>query len=87
MMVQSEVSAAKGRVNIVVNTKDRIFVMEFKIDDSAKSVLEQIRERRYGSAYLQLGQEIIALGINFSSPNKKMTEWQAVSYVTLLVEG
>jgi hypothetical protein len=87
MMTQSEVSTAKGRVDTVVHTKGRIFVMEFKLDSSAASVLEQIREKRDGSPYMQQGKEVIALGINFSSVEKKVTEWQAVPYLSLLVEG
>ncbi|MEZ5044699.1 MAG: AAA family ATPase [Saprospiraceae bacterium] len=79
LLVQSEVSTAKGRVDTVVHTKDRIYVLEFKLDASADSALQQIREKRYGSPFLNQGKEVIALGVNFSSAEKAVAEWQAVS--------
>ncbi|MCO6478710.1 MAG: AAA family ATPase [Phaeodactylibacter sp.] len=87
LLVQSEVSTAKGRVDTVVHTKDRIYVMEFKLDAPAGSALEQIREKRYGNPFLNQGKEVIALGVSFSSAEKAVAEWEAVPYTTLLVEG
>lgn len=87
LFVQSEVSTAKGRVDTVVHTQDRIYVMEFKLDGSAESALEQIREKRYGSPFLDRGKEVIALGVNFGSAEKEVVEWQATPYVALLVDG
>ncbi|MCB0840745.1 MAG: ATP-binding protein [Bacteroidetes bacterium] len=87
LLVQSEVSTAKGRVDTVVHTKDQIYVMEFKLDASSESALTQIREKRYGSPFLNQGKEVIALGVSFSSETKEVAEWRAVPYETLLVEG
>lgn len=87
MLVQSEVSIAKGRVDTIVHTKNRSYVMEFKLDGSAASALQQIREKRYGSPFLGKDKAVIALGINFSSADKEVAEWQAVPYEELLVEG
>lgn len=85
LLVQSEVSTAKGRVDTIVHTQSRIYVMEFKLDASAASALDQIREKRYGSPFLSQGKEVIALGVNFSSAKKEVAEWQAVPYQSLLV--
>jgi hypothetical protein len=87
LLVQSEVSTAKGRVDTVVHTPDRVYVMEFKLDASAGSALDQIREKRYGSPFLHSGKEVIALGVNFSSAEKEVAEWKAVPYASLLVNG
>jgi hypothetical protein len=87
LFVQSEVSTAKGRLDTVVHTPDRIYVMEFKLDGSAASALAQIREKRYGSPFLDQGKEVIALGVSFSSAEKAVAEWEAVPYLSLLVEG
>ncbi len=87
LLVQSEVSTAKGRVDTVVHTKGRIYVMEFKLDASAESALAQIPKKRYGSPFLDQGKEVIALGVSFSSAEKAVAEWEAVPYVSLLVEG
>ncbi|MCO6479894.1 MAG: PD-(D/E)XK nuclease domain-containing protein [Phaeodactylibacter sp.] len=87
LLVESEVSTAKGRVDTIVHTKNRVYVMEFKLDGSAESALQQIRDKRYGSPFLGKDKEVIALGINFSSADKEVAEWQAVPYEELLVEG
>ncbi|MCO6478720.1 MAG: AAA family ATPase [Phaeodactylibacter sp.] len=87
MFVETEVSTAKGRVDAVIHSDETIYVMEFKLDESAESALRQIREKRYGSKYLGRDKEILALGINFSSELKAVAEWRAVNYEELLVEG
>ena len=87
LLVESEVSTSNGRVDTVVHTSDRIYVMEFKLDDSAASALTQIRDKRYGSPFLNQQKEVIALGVNFSSEKKAVAEWQAVPYEELLVES
>lgn len=84
LFVQSEVSTAKGRVDTVVHTRDCIYVMEFKLDGSAQSALQQIREKRYGSPFLDQGKEVIALGVNFSSVERAVAEWEVVPYLSLL---
>ncbi len=86
LLVASEVSTAKGRVDTVVHTKNRIYVMEFKLDASAESALEQIRDKRYGNPFLSREKEVIALGVNFSSAEKEVDEWRAVPYLSLLAD-
>lgn len=87
LLVQSEVSTAKGRVDTIVHTKDRIYIMEFKLDASAQSALDQIREKRYGSPFLHQEKEVIALEVCFSSTEKAVAEWKAIPYQTLLETG
>ena len=76
LLVQSEVNTSKGRVDTVVHTNNRIYVIEFKLDDSAASALDQIREKRYGSPFMDQGKEVLALGVNFSSATKEVAEWE-----------
>ncbi len=87
LLTQSEVSTAKGRVDTVVHAKSGIYVMEFKLDESAQAALDQIREKRYGSPYLDQGQSVTALGVSFSSETKEVAEWEARPYAELLAEG
>ena len=53
----------------------------------ASSALSQIREKRYGSAYLGQGQPVIAVGIRFSSDTRTVAEWESKPYEELLAEG
>ena len=87
LLTQSEVSTAQGRVDTVVHARSGIYVMEFKLDESAQAALDQIRRTRYGSPYLDQGQPVTALGVSFSSETKEVAEWEARPYAELLAEG
>mgnify|MGYP006268431439 CR=1 FL=1 len=87
LLTQSEVSTAQGRVDTVVQAKSGIYVMEFKLDEPAQAAMDQIREQRYGSPYLDQGQPVTALGVSFSSETKEVEEWEARPYAELLAEG
>ena len=87
LLTQSEVSTSKGRVDTIVQAKSGIYVMEFKLDESAQAALDQIRKNRYGSPYLDQGQPVTALGVSFSSETKEVAEWEARPYAELLAEG
>lgn len=87
LLTQSEVSTSKGRVDTVVQTREHVYVMEFKLDASAQEALDQIREKRYGSAYLSGGQAVIAVGIGFSSETRTVADWLVMPYAELLAEG
>lgn len=84
MFVEAEVSTAKGRVDTVIHSESTIYVMEFKLDASAEEALQQIRRQRYGSKFLNQGKEVLALGINFSSKQKAVAEWEIMPYEELL---
>ena len=87
LLTQSEVSAAQGRVDTVVHSKSGIYVMEFKLDAPAAEALKQIREKRYGSPYLDGSQPVTAVGIRFSSETKSVADWEAMPYGELLAQG
>jgi hypothetical protein len=74
--VQVEVSQSKGRPDAVVHTKDIIYVLEFKLDESAETALNQILEKEYAAQYLNQGKKVVALGFNFSSEQKAIDQWQ-----------
>ena len=84
LLTQSEVSTSKGRVDTVVHSKSYVYVIEIKLDGSAASALEQIKSQRYGDPYLAQEKEIIALGVNFSSESREVTEWEDMDYQELV---
>lgn len=71
--IQSEVSMATGRIDMVVRTKERIFVLEFKFDKTAQEALDQILEKRYYEKYQHEAKPIILVGLSFNYENKKLT--------------
>ncbi|MCO6487240.1 MAG: ATP-binding protein [Phaeodactylibacter sp.] len=79
--IQSEVRSAKGRCDALVQTDDHICAFEFKLDKSAEESLAQIREKGYLAPYANSPKEKIAVGVNFSSEERKITDWRVETLV------
>ncbi len=74
--ITSEVSVLRGRVDAVVQTATHVYVMEFKLDQSAAAALAQIRERDYEAAFQSTNKEVVAVGVNFDSREKRIEGWE-----------
>ncbi len=73
--IQSEVNTSRGRADAVVQTDTHIYIIEFKLDKSAKEALEQIKQKGYAEKHRHGNKTIKLLGINFSSKKKRVEEW------------
>ena len=60
-----EQHVAKGRTDMVLETKNAIYVMELKFNKSAKEALDQIKDRHYAEAFKMRGKMVQAIGLNF----------------------
>jgi len=54
--------------------------LEFKLDETAAVAMQQIEQKGYIDKYKNQGKQIIALGINFSSTNKNVDDWEIKKY-------
>lgn len=63
--IDAEVSVNDGRVDAVVKTKNYIYIIEFKVDQSAGIALDQIKEKAYERAFQAENKTILLLGVNF----------------------
>lgn len=61
---ESEINTNIGRIDGVLETKDNIFIIEFKIGN-AKTAIEQIIEKKYYESYINRNKKINLLGISF----------------------
>ena len=64
----------KGRIDLTIKTKDRIWIIEFKVD-ADESPLKQIKEKKYFEKYFGEKKEIYLLGINFDTKEKNIKEY------------
>ncbi|WP_421949422.1 AAA family ATPase [Phaeodactylibacter xiamenensis] len=76
--IRSEVHSSRGRCDALVETADRIYALEFKLDKSAGEALRQIQDKGYLEPYTNSLRQKIAVGINFSSTERRIVEWEAV---------
>ena len=72
----SEVLTSRGRIDLVVEYADKIFIIEFKCNQSAKAGIKQIKNKGYAEKYIQRGKKIMLMGINFSSEERNVAEWK-----------
>ncbi|MDQ1355395.1 MAG: hypothetical protein QG657_5705 [Acidobacteriota bacterium] len=62
--VRCEESTNTGRIDAVLETVNKIYIMEFKLG-SEHEALEQIKKMKYYEKYLRSGKEIVLLGAGF----------------------
>ena len=60
----------------MVKSPTHIYIIEFKLDESAKAALAQIKERGYADKYAADPRPKVLLGINFSREAKTVDDWQ-----------
>ena len=76
--VHTEVHTAKGRADIVVETDDYVYIIEFKRDTSADEALAQIEEQGYATPYAADPRTLIKIGANFDSGIRTLNEWKVM---------
>ena len=69
---------SKGRADIIIETDNDIFILEFKLDKSAAEALEQIEEQQYALPYQNAGRKVHKIGVNISSASRTVDEWVVV---------
>lgn len=75
---QSSVLTARGRIDLVVKLLDKLYIIEFKCNQNAKTAIRQIHDRGYAERYKQEGRKIILMGIDFSTEQRNVAEWKVV---------
>lgn len=75
--IRSEVHTANGRCDALVETADRIYALEFKLDKSAAEALQQIFDKGYLLPYADSPKQRVAVGLNFSSEERAVVAWES----------
>ena len=70
-----EYHTSRGRIDIVVQTADYVYVMEFKLDGTAEQALQQIEEKQYALPFAADSRKVFRIGVNFSSETRNIDRW------------
>ncbi len=73
--IESELLTSEGRIDMVVETADSVYIIEFKCNKDAESAIEQIKEKNYIDKYRIKEKDIILIGINFDSTQRNVKDY------------
>ena len=70
----------KGRIDLTLETKTAVYVMELKINKSVEEALAQIEAKHYADAFKLKGKPVVKVGLNFGLKDGVNTlEWKTVN--------
>jgi len=75
LYVQAEVCTNQGRIDLVIQAGSWIYVIEFKLNQTAEKAIGQIHNRNYAEKYCQTGKRFMLIGVNFSSKTGKIENY------------
>ena len=73
--VQSELNTARGRIDMTIQTRRYIYVMEFKINSYPKRAMAQINDMGYADKFYGDPRTLYKIGANFSRKTRNLTGW------------
>ena len=74
-VVDVEVHTPNGRVDIVLLTTTRLYIIELKLNKNAHAAMQQINLKNYAQRFALSGKPITKVGINFDSTTGNITDW------------
>ncbi len=72
---QVEYHTNNGRIDLVVQTPDYIYVMEFKLRGTAEEALQQINDKGYALPFAKDPRTLYKIGISFSPKTRNIDTW------------
>jgi hypothetical protein len=78
LYVAVETHVAHGRVDVIVECRRHVWLMELKRDGTAAEALAQIEERGYALRYAADRRALHRVGCSFDTKTRLLAEWEAV---------
>ena len=74
--VQAERTTSNGRIDLLLQTKDYIYIIELKIDNTADAALQQIEDKGYDKPFADDSRKLYKIGVSFSTKERRIEEWK-----------
>lgn len=75
LKVLTEYQTSNGRIDMVIETAEYVYVMEFKLGGTAEKALAQIEEKDYSLPFKADRRKTILVGASFSNDTKTLSDW------------
>ena len=72
---RTQVKCAGGRTDMVVWMPDAIYVLELKVNGTAKEALDQINTKGYATPFATDGRRVIKAGVRFNIDSRTIDDW------------
>ncbi|MFK7949706.1 MAG: AAA family ATPase [Saprospiraceae bacterium] len=76
LSVKAEVQHNKGRVDLIAEVENFIYLMEFKLDGTSTNAIEQIKSREYAATYQSATKKVFLVGVNFSNEDRNVEDYE-----------
>ena len=73
---EAEAHTSDGRIDLLIETPDYVYVIELKYDASAEEALRQIEDKEYALRFEADGRKVFRIGVSFSSETRRIEEWK-----------
>ena len=76
--VQVERTTSNGRIDLIIQTKEFIYIFELKVNADADVALRQIAEKGYARPFEGDSRKLFKIGVNFSTATRRIEDWKIV---------
>ena len=76
--VQAEYRTSSGRADMILGTKEAVYVFEFKLDTGAEAAMSQIDSKEYALPFAADGRRVVKVAVSFSSETRNIAHWKVV---------
>lgn len=74
-VVDVEVHTPNGRVDVVMETEDTLYLIELKLNKSAQAAMQQINLKQYDQRFARCGKPIVKVDVNFDAKKGNIEDW------------
>jgi hypothetical protein len=74
--VDVERHTSNGRMDVLIQTPDYIYILELKVNQTAAAALLQIEEKGYALPFASDPRQLFRIGVNFSTDSKLIDDWK-----------
>ena len=73
--VEAEYDTSDGRIDLLVRTERFVYIIECKINSTARVALQQIHDKEYDLPWRIENREKVLIGLNFSTEKRRPDDW------------
>ncbi len=75
---KAEAHTSDGRIDLLIETDDYIYIIELKFDSTPEEALRQIEDKQYARQFQTDARELFKIGVNFSSESRRIEGWEII---------